>query len=585
VALDGALLSFITAEINTRLESARIDKIQQPEKDEIDITFRLRGGNEKLLLSASSNNPRAHFTQIVKENPMTAPMFCMLLRKHLSSARFAGATQPGLERILFLNFDCYNEFGDEVKRTLVIEIMGRHSNIMLLDEHSRIMDAVKHIDDTMSSKRQVLPGLLYEMPPKQDKTDVTDILPEEVLAKLRGQKGELGKALIGVLQGVSPVVCRELAQLACRDAAAHVEAMTAEGEERLCYFLKKLSSDLKAAQGVPVLISQAKSGRPLDFSFMDITQYGTAASVRRYDGFSQLLDAFYSERDRVERVTRRAHDMLNVITNAVERISHKLDNQRNELKACVGRDRLKICGDLISSNIFKLERGMSRCELENYYENGSPLVAISLDPQLTPARNAQKYYRDYHKAATGEKVLREQISLGEKELAYLETVFDELSRATGESELAEIRDELTGEGYLKKHAKRTDKRIHENAPLKFRSTDGFEIRVGRNNRQNDKLTLKMADKRDLWLHTRNIPGAHVIIQADGMPVPDSTLSQAAMLAALHSHAKDSAQVPVDYTFVKNVKKPSGAKPGMVIYDDFKTAFVRPDTELAAKLKI
>ena len=585
MALDGALLSFITAEINARLENARVDKLQQPERDEIDITFRLRGGGEKLLLSASSNNPRAHFTCISKENPMTAPMFCMLLRKHLSGARFAGATQPGLERILFLNFDCFNEFGDEVRRTLAVEIMGRHSNIMLLDEKGRIMDAVKHVDETMSSKRQVLPGLQYEMPPQQDKRDVTDIPPHDVIAKFHGRREELSKALIGVLQGVSPVVCRELAQLACRDAAARVGSLTSEQEERLAFFLKKLSSDIKGGKGVPVLISEAKSGRPLDFSFMDITQYGTAASVRRYDSFSQLLDAFYYERDRVERVTRRAHDILGVITNAVERVSRKLDNQRAELKTCGDRERLKICGDLILSNIFRLERGLSRCEIENYYEEGSPTVGIELNPRLSPAQNAQKYYREYRKAATAEKYLRQQIEIDEKELAYLDTVFDELSRATGESELEEIRYELTGEGYLKNRGRRADKRLRENAPLKFRSADGFEIMVGRNNRQNDKLTLKTANKRDIWLHTRNIPGAHVVISAGGAAVPAGTLTQAAMLAALHSRAKDSSQVPVDYTLVKNVKKPSGAKPGFVIYDDFKTVFVSPDAELGTRLKV
>lgn len=583
MALDGALLSYLTAEINSRLSNAKVDKIQQPERDELTITFRLRGGNEKLLLSASSNNPRAHFTQVAKESPMTAPMFCMLLRKHLAGGRFAGATQPGLERILFLDFDCHNEFGDEVRRTVVTEIMGRHSNIMLLDEHRRILDAVKHVDLTMSSRRQVLPGLAYELPPRQDKRDVTDIAPEEVVERLNGTKGELSKALIGVLQGVSPVVCRELAQLACRDSAARVETMTDAQRERLAFFLKRLSDDIKGGHGMPTLISDAKSGRPLDFSFMDITQYGTAAAVRRYETFSGLLDDFYCERDRVEQVNRRAHDILNVITNAVERISRKLDSQRAELTACGDRDRLKVCGDLISSNIFRLERGASRCELESYYKEGSPVEAIELDPRLAPAANAQKYYREYRKAATRERILREQIALDEKELAYLDSVFDELSRASGESELAEIRDELTGVGYLKKHAKRAEKRPRENAPLKFRSDDGIEIMIGRNNRQNDTLTLKTADKRDLWLHTRNIPGAHVIIAAGGAKIPASTLTQAAILAACHSKAKDSAQVPVDYTLVRNIKKPSGAKPGMVIYEEFKTVFVKPDAALMERL--
>ena len=576
MALDGAFLRYLAAELNTCLSGTRVDKIQQPERDELDITFRSREGNRRLLLSASPNNPRVHLTEIPRENPLQPPMFCMLLRKHLSGARFAGVEQPGMERILFVRFDCHNELGDEVRRTLAVEVMGRRSNIMLLDDGGRIMDAVKHVDEQMSSVRPVLPGLHYEMPPAQDKAALTDLDPTAVAADIRAQKGEVAKLLLGAVQGLSPIVCREMTFLACRDTAARAADMTPDQEQRLAFFLGRLRSSVRDGVGRPVLVADASTGRPLDFSFMDITQYGTGASVRDYPDFSRLLDGFYSERDRIERISRRAHDMLGVISGAVEHISRRIDNQRAELKAGEDRERLRVCGDLISSNMFRLRKGMSRCELENFYAEGSPAVAIELDPSLTPPQNAQKYYREYRKASVAENYLRTQIEAGRSELEYLDTVFEELSRAGGETELSEIREELIAEGYLKNRGKKSVQRPRESAPIHFISDDGFPILVGRNNRQNDRLTLRTAEKTDVWLHTHNIPGAHVIIRAGGRPVPETTLTQAAVLAAYHSKAKDSSQVPVDYTPVRNIRKPAGAKPGKVIYEGYHTAYVKPD---------
>ena len=585
MALDGALLSFLKTEISEKLADARVDKIQQPEKDELFITMRKRGGTEKLLMSASSNNPRVQLTSLSRESPLAAPMFCMLLRKHLSGARFMGVSQPGLERILYIDFESRDEFGDTVKRTLAAEIMGRHSNIMLLDGEGRIIDAIKRVDASMSSKRQVLPGLKYELPPKQDKTDLTAVDPRRAAQAAVDGAGELSRALIGVLQGVSPIVCRELAQLACRDATVRAQSLTDEQRDRLAFFIGRLADDVKAGKGHPVLVADAKTGKPMDFSFIDITQYGSAAAVRRFDSFSQMLDAFYTERDRVEQTARRTHDILTVITGASERVTRKLASQRAELGECAGRERFRVCGDLISANIYRLGKGISRCSLENYYEPGSPLVEIKLDPRLTPSANAQKYYREYRRAATREKMLREQTELDERELSYLDTVFDELSRADSDEELAEIRDELAGEGYVKKRTRREAARARsrENAPLRFRSSDGLDITVGRNNRQNDRLTLHKADKRDLWLHTKNIPGAHVIVSAGGKDVPENTIVEAAVLAACHSKARESSQVPVDFTQVRNVKKPVGAKPGMVIYEEYKTVYVKPDASLIKKL--
>jgi predicted ribosome quality control (RQC) complex YloA/Tae2 family protein len=586
MALDGATLSYIRGELAEKLDGARIDRVQQPAKDELLITLRRRAGGEKLLISASSNYPRAHLTAQNTDSPLKAPMFCMLLRKHLGSAKFVGVSQPGLERILFFDFDCRDEFGDIVRRTLVSEIMGRHSNIILLDGQGVIIDAIKRVDASMSSLRQVLPGMKYELPPRQDKTDLTSADPKETAQKLRGQNGALSKLLIAKLQGVSPIVCRELAQLACRDADARAENMTGEQCERLAFFIGRTAGDILAGRGKPVMLSNTSTGKPMDFSFMDITQYGTAASSKTFGSFSQMLDTFYRERDRAEQAARRSHDILAVLTGAEERVSRKIAAQRAELDACADRERLKLCGDILSANIYRLESGMSRCELENFYAEGSPKIVIELDPRLTPAANAQRYYRGYRREATREKVLTEQITLAQEELEYLDSVFDELSRAGGESELMEIRDELAGEGYIR-HVSRENVRARARAgePLRFVTDDGFTVTVGRNNRENDTLTLKKADRRDIWFHTKNIPGSHVIITTGGREVPETSLRQAAELAAWHSKAHAGSQVPVDWTLVKNVKKPNGAKPGMVIYVDYSTVYVTPDPELASRLRV
>lgn len=587
MALDGILLSFLADELNKTLEGARVDKVHQPEKDEIDIVLRLRSGSEKLLMSSGANSPRIHLTQANKENPMSPPMFCMLLRKHLTGAKFAGVRQPGFERILFVDFDTRNELGDEVRRTLAVEIMGRYSNIILIDENGRILDAVKHVDETMSRERQILPGLNYELPPKQDKLSLSDTPSDAIAARIRQERDcELQKGLIGTIQGISPVVCREISQIVFGDAAIRTSAVEKDGWVRLSAFLEKMRYDIASKHGQPFMISDVTTRKPKDFSFMPITQYGDAVLTSKFDSFSKLLDAFYTERDMIERINQRARDMLSVVTGAEERTARKLANQRSELVQSRDREHLRICGDLISANLYKLQKGMTSCTVGNFYEENEPEVSVKLDPALSPSQNAQKYYREYRKASAAEKYLKEQIAADEEELAYLDTVLDELSRAQSESGLAEIREELVGEGYLKNRGRNGKGRNNrESSPMRFKSDDGFEILIGRNNRQNDRLTLKIAGRNDVWMHTKNIPGAHVIVLANGENVPDSTLTQAAILAATYSKAKDSAQVPVDYTLVRYVKKPSGAKPGKVIYDNFKTAFVSPDKALVERLKI
>lgn len=583
MALDGVFLSQIKNEINQKLAGARIDKIHQPERDEIDLVFRLRSGMERLLLSASSGNARAHFTQYNKENPTSAPMFCMLLRKHLAGAKFVGARQPGLERILFLDFECHNELGDLTRKTIACEIMGRHSNIILMDENDRIIDSVKRIDETLSSVRQVLPGLAYVLPPKQNKLSLLETPARQIAEAACERKDDLPHALLIVTQGVSPVICREISQLACRAPDTRCETMNSAQKERLAFFLDRLARQIENGGAVPVMVSDAATRRPLDFAFMEITQYWTAAATKRYETFSSLLDDFYVERDRMERFTRRSQDILKLLGSCSERTSRRLSNRREELAKCEDRQALKIRGDLISANLYRLEKGMTSCKLENFYEEGNPLLEIPLDLLLTPAQNAQKYYRAYRKASVAESHLMGEIESDRQELVYLDSVFDELSRAESNAELSEIREELAIEGYLKRNVRKRPSSAQASAPLHYRSDDGFDIFIGRNNRQNDRLTLKTAAKSDLWFHTKNIPGAHVIVAANGKSVPEGTLSQAAALAAQHSKAKDSRQVPVDYTQVRNVKKPAGAKPGMVIYENYKTAYINPDEEIEKRL--
>lgn len=580
MALDGAFLSYIAEEIRI-LVGARVDKVQQPEKDELDLTFRKKGGGGRLLLSASAAHPRVHLTTQNKENPMTAPLFCMLLRKHLGGGKLLAVRQPGLERQLYLDFECRDDFGELVQKTLSVEIMGRHSNIILFDADGKIIDAVKRIDFTMSSKRQVLPGLPYTPPPAQDKVDLLLQSPVDALQRILTQGGLLEKALLRAVQGLSPLVCRELCEQVAQDISADVGALDAEKQGKLLALLTGLADRLNRHVGEPTLVLDVQTGRPLEFSFMPILQYGTRAAVRKLDSFSALLDAFYTERDRVLRVSQRAHDMLQVVEHAAQRIRRKLERQHEELAASGDRETLKERGDLVSVNLYQLKKGMRVCTALDFYHDNA-LLEIPLDVRLTPAQNAQKYYKEYHKAAAAERFLTEQIAEGEEELRYLETVLDEIARACGESELAEIREELVGSGYLRRRGKKREK-VRENAPHHFLSDDGFDILVGRNNRQNDRLTLKTAAKTDIWLHTKNIPGAHVIVLTEGREVPEHTLTQAAILAATYSKAKDSAQVPVDYAPVRHVKKPAGAKPGMVIYEGYNTAYVQPDEALADRL--
>ncbi len=575
--------SAVKKEITDRALGARVDKIYQPNKEELVFLLRTRQEAFKLLLSARANSPRIHFTQYAPENPKVPPMLCMLLRKRLSGAKLVEVRQPGLERLLYLDFDAANELGDKVRLSLVIEIMGKYSNIILVDGQGKIVDALKRVDEEMSSQRLVQPGLAYELPPAQNKPCMLECQPEEIVEAIVHQpkNQSLNKGILNALQGLSPVVCREIEHQVGRGQELFTRDLTQEQRERLRFFLERLFTTVRDTAGEPYMVTKIK-GKPMEFSFLNIVQYGTLASVSRWEDFSSLLDEFYEERDRQDRMRVKAQDLLRLLANASERLSRKINLQRGELARSEDREHLRVCGDLINANLYRIERGSAFADLENFYDENR-LMRVKLDPALNATQNAQKYYKEYRKAKTAQQVLGEQIAQAEQELLYVDSVFDCLSRAQSESELNEIRQELREEGYLK--AVR-DKRKPPAplAPLEFVSSEGFRILVGRNNRQNDKLTLKQANNNDIWLHTKNIPGSHTIIVTGGRQPGDATLKEAAMLAAYHSRAKDSSQVPVDYTQVRYVSKPQGAKPGMVIYVHYQTLFVTPQHELTEKLK-
>lgn len=581
MALDGIFLHFLKQEIEREALGARVEKVSQPSKEELVLSLRNRTGAYKLLLSVRSNSPRVHFTKYAPDNPQTPPMLCMLLRKTLVGAVLTGLRQAGLDRVLFLDFDASNEIGDRVHPSLCIEIMARHSNIILLDENGTVIDAVKRIDAAKSSVREILPGVPYELPPAQDKVNLLQEDARAAYERVLAQgEARLSAALLHSLQGMSPIVCRELANRAAGEDLL-VSSLSLAQNSILLQELEALLKRVRGGSPEPEMVLD-QEGKPVDFAFLPVGQYGSLMNVRAYPELSALLDDFYTERDRAERTKQRAQDLFRLLTSTMERITRRLNAQRAELAASEDREELRIRAELINAYQYTLEKGAPFYDVENYYDENR-ILRIPADPALTPARNAQKYYKEYRKAQTAQRVLTEQIATGEQELQYIESVFDALSRSQSERELAEIREELAAGGYLKRRRSAKQKAPKALPPMEFCTDDGFSILVGRNNVQNDKLSLKMAAKNDLWLHTKNIPGSHVILVTGGREPSGEALVQAAQLAAWFSRARESSSVPVDYTPVRMLRKPQGARPGKVIYDTYRTLSVRPSGELAQRL--
>lgn len=587
MAFDAGMLSEVLLEVKNEALGAKIEKIYQPEKDQIVLLMRSQSGGRRLLIDAGANNPRIGFTFTQKENPMTAPMFCMLLRKHLTGAKLTELTQPGFERVAMLGFDTFDELGFRCKRYLVAEVMGKYSNLMFTDENMKIISVLKSVDFSTSSRRQVLPGMMYEMPPKQEKKDPTKESFEDFSAEFEKMPKEKSadKFITTVYLGISAVLAREIVFRATRHTDTPLIYCHAD---ELWKAFSEVMDDIREGRALPTQVSD-EGGRPVEFCFTDLTQYSEPMQKRHFETLGELLDSFYDGRDREMRVRQRAADILHLLSSAESRLIRKIEAQEGELAECERGAEYKKMGDLITANLYRIERGAKHVSLTDYSdqrEDGSfGVFEIDLDERLSPAANAQKIYKKYNKAKNAKIELTKQIELARAELSYIYTVFDSLTKAETSADLAEIREELYSSGYASKIKAAAPKKASSPAYLRFRTSGGFDVLCGKNNVQNEYVTHRIADKNDYWFHAKGVPGSHVVMLCGGREPDTTDFTQAAEIAAQYSKAAGGVNVGVDYTLARNVKKPAGAKPGFVIYHTNWTAYVTPDAERVASLRI
>lgn len=556
MALDGIFLYHLKNEIAQFAIDSRVDKIHQPSKDEIIINLRSRQGSKKLLLSCNADAARIHFTEFPPENPAKPPMFCLLLRKRLAGAWVTDIEQDNLERILKINFSGTDELGDKTNYSLIIEIMGKYSNIIFVGKDGKIIDSMKRVDENKSHIREVLPGVTYVAPPKQDKLNIFTDDIEKIREKIAQSRKGMYKAVMEAIKGVSPIICREFE-----------------------YGLTLDEFKKQAQNPTPTVVF---TDAPKDFAFIDIKQHDNLATINHYDTFSQLLDYFYYERVRLMRIKARSADLFKTVTTLQERAVRKAINRTQELEDCKDKETYKLFGDLIAANMYRLEKGVPYYDLENYYDNNK-IVRIPADIMLTPPQNSQKYYKEYRKKQVAESKLNEFINEANDEANYFESVIDSLSRAETDGEITAIKAELASQGYIKKG---NDKKKEQKSlkPMHFKTRDGFDVYVGRNNIMNDKLTMKTAKNYDTWFHVQSAAGSHVVCETSGNQISDGAIHDCAVIAAYFSKARESSNVAVDYTLVKNVRKPNGAKPGFVVYDPYKTEFATPTIDEVESLK-
>ena len=581
MAFDAGMVSAIVNELNETILEARVEKVTQPEKDEIVLLLHAGRKNLRLVLSSGSNNPHFNITSVVKENPIVAPMFCMLLRKHLTGARVTSVTQLGFERAVEFGFDCFDEMGFRTMKYLVTETMGKYSNVILLNAEKKVVSALKIIDLAASSVRQILPGFPYELPPTQRKLCPLTVSESEFKAALSAS-GDMpaDKFIAANFYGLAAITSREIA---LRAAGSSDRLISECDPDALWKSFESVRNIINENKSEPYLVSEI-SGRPVEYLFFEPREYGADYNVQKVESFGVLLDEYFGRRDKAERIKQRTSDIFRLLTNAEQRLTKKIALQKQDLAACADKDRYKLWGDLITANIWRLSRGEEKVELENYYSDDCAPITVPLDKRLSPQANAQRCYKKYNKSKTAEVELAKQIKIAESELGYIYTVFDSLSRAESESDILEIRDELYRSGYASRMKNYSAKKLQAPKFMEFQTTDGKKLLVGKNNHQNDQLTTKVASKLDYWFHIKNQPGSHVILFCDGEEPTDRDFTEAAVVAAYYSKASDGQNVPVDYTLVKNVRKPGGSKPGFVTYQTNYTAYVTPDERLVMSLR-
>ena len=572
MAFDATYLSAVLSELREKAADARVDKIHQPSRDTVILHLKCREGREKLLFTLNPTAPRLHLTATNPENPAEPPMFCMLLRKHLLGARLVEITQPPMERCASLYFDCIDEMGDRVRKRLVAEMMGRTCNLYLLSPDGRIIDCLRRIGLDETAKRPALPGLYYQEPEAVAKKEPATLELNDYVDLLCKQGADiLSDRLMDCLGGLSPMVCREAALFAAGSVDARVEGLDipAVADKLHLWFREHL------LHPTPSYTAQA-DGTPKQFAFSPIRQYG---GYQTADSFSALLDHFYSQRESRDAMRQKSQAVRKTVSNLCTRLTRKLAIQEKELEATYDRERLRQLGDIVTANMHRITKGQTVLRAEDFYDEEMKEIDIPISPLLSPHQNAAKFYKDYTRMKNAEKELTRQIELGEEEHSYLRSVLEELDRASTDQEHEEIKQELQGGGYLKADAGKKKMKQAKSSLMRFVSTDGYPIYVGRNNRQNDELTFKSARKDDLWCHASKVHGSHVIIVCNGTPPPADTITQAAQLAAYDSENKVGQNLSVDVTPVKQVKKLTGAKPGMVIYHTYRTVIVNPYADI------
>ncbi len=572
--LDAVCLQAVVAELAPQITGSRIEKIQQPARDQVVLLLR---GNRRLLLSAGGGQPRLHLTELPRDNPAQPPMFCMLLRKYLSGGIIESIQQAPLERVVTLTVSAADELGERSQFSLILEAVARRANLILADKDGHIIDCLRRIDFEMNPDRQVLPGLFYHLPTPPDKVSPFTVTEEEfaALAAAAGEGAPADQWLVRTVNGLSPLVARELTFRACGSTDAPVTGHTAA----LWSVFAAWRDTVNEKRFTPAMLK--RSGVPMDFTYLHVGQYGGAAEEETYTSFSRLLDDFYEKREQAERVKQKGQDLVKTASNGAARLRRKIAAQEQELAESKNRDKWRVYGELITANLYRMERGMSRLTAQNYYDPDCADVDIPLDVRLSPQENAAKYFKKYTKAKTAEKYITAQLEKARVELTYLESVLQELTLAESEQDFNDIRAELIDGGYLRAKGRKQPQRPSK--PREFRSTAGLRILVGRNNRQNDRLTAKDAEKWDIWLHTQRIHGSHVILCTGGAQPDEQSLLEAASLAAYFSQAQNSTKVPVDFTQVKYVKKPAGSPPGFVNYTNYKTILADPSEELVKRL--
>ena len=568
MAFDATFLSAVMGEIRALTAEARVDKIHQPSRDTVIFQLKCREGRQKLLFALNPTAPRLHLTASSPENPAEPPMFCMLLRKHLLGARLTDMRQLPMERCALFTFDCIDEMGDHVNKTLIAELMGRTCNLYLVSPEGRIIDCLRRVGLDESAKRAALPGLMYQYPEPMGKEDPRNWEKNNYVNLLAAPGADvLAQRLMDTLGGLSPLICREAALFAAGDTDARVEGLEiCETADKLdLFFREHLSHPTPWFHALP-------DGTPKQFAFCPIRQYGACS---RAESFAQMMDMFYTIRDRKDSMRQKSQGVRKTVQNLCQRIQRKLAIQEKELTATFDRERLRQLGDILTANIHRITKGQTLVSCEDFYDENMATVDIPISPILSPQQNAAKFYKDYAKLKNAEKELTRQIALGEEELHYLKSVLEELSRAETDAELEEIKQELASGGYLRADSGRKKMKQAKSRPMVFTSTDGYTIYVGRNNRQNDELTFRAARKDDIWCHASKVHGSHVIISCGGTKPPDDTVTQACQLAAYYAETGGGQNIPVDVTPVRQVKKLSGAKPGMVIYHTYRTVIVNP----------